>query len=114
MSDVHAGGTKEKRSLRRLWADFAGELFVEAVLALAACLLFAAVSAAAIWGYARAPLATSALGVAMVALLTNGLGTLIGKRAHPRGRLATVAVASCVLVGIWASYVLQYYGHLQN
>lgn len=106
------GYPKQPGALRRFnrwfWEDLVLEAVGEAVVAMTACLLFVGTVFAVIWGYERAPKSTVALGLALTAFLFYGLLLLTGRGRGTKGKLATVAMAFCLVVGIWATYVLQY------
>ncbi len=83
------------------------EVVGEAVLAVVACLAFAAVVGAAVWGWKHHPAATTVIGTASGALVIYGAWILFGPPSH-RTRVSALAALATLIVIVLVGAVLSY------
>jgi hypothetical protein len=113
--DNEHGPNRPSGVWRRLSSGFGSFTFGalgDVVLTALACALLAGTVLGAVWGWRHHPTLTVSAGALLVAFLCYGAWSLRPGRVGRRGRLAVVAVATLVVIGVWLSYALPYCGCL--
>lgn len=96
-------------AIPRAIARVIAEVLAEVIPALIALGLFAIVSIAAAWGWEKSPAATVVFVAGFVAFVAFGAHELwFRHQGRRRGRIAALAAGTCVFVGIWVMYLVQY------